>query len=62
MEQGPKFYSGRDLGDETESGEEIMFRLRQQEDARLAELAQMDDTFDDSPPINNYPDELNHGR
>lgn len=62
METGPKYYSGRDLGDETESGEEIMYRLKLQEAERLAELARqagMDDTFDDSQPVNNYPQEIN---
>ena len=59
MSEAPRFYSNRDMGDETHDGAEIMRRLQEQELQRQAELAQMDDTFDDSP-VNNYPDELNN--
>lgn len=62
VENGPKpgvDFDQTDMGDVTHSGAEIMYRLKQEEARRQAE---MDDTFDDSP-INNYPDELNkrHG-
>lgn len=49
-------YYTTDMGDVTETGGEIMYRLRQEELRRQHEL---DDTFDDSPSLNNYPDEIN---
>ena len=63
VENGPKpgvDFEQTDLGDVTHSGAEIMYRMQQEALQRQQELLQMDDTFDDRPPINEYPNELNN--
>lgn len=40
MAESPKFYTGRDLGDEDPSGEEKMFRMKQQYERDQEQLRQ----------------------